>query len=61
MVPSVGGQVMLNGEVFLVQHVHISNERVPDRNGKGRHTLKVHFIGSWDERGYEETRLEDLI
>jgi hypothetical protein len=61
MVPSVGGEVMMNGEIFLVTHVQLSNERIADKDGNGRHTLRVQFCGQWDEPGYTETRMEDLI
>jgi len=60
MVPSVGSHVAINGETYLVTHVYVSDERVTDDKAKGRHYLKVHFAGYWDEEGYRPSMEETL-
>jgi hypothetical protein len=60
MVPCVGGEVTMNGEVYRVTQVQVADERITDEHGSGRHRLRVQFHAQWDEPDYMEPPKEEL-
>lgn len=59
-VPSVGDQVTLDGDTYIVEHMNIETAAHKDMKGHKRHTLKVHFMATFDDDGYTDP-IADLI
>jgi hypothetical protein len=62
IVPSIGGSVVYDADVYRVDHLSIETHTHADLKGRRRHLLKVTFSASFDDQGYAEPLTDlDLI
>jgi hypothetical protein len=59
-VPSVGNEVVMDGDTYIVDHMTVETSTHKDSAGRKRHHLKVHFLATFDDPGYADP-LADLI